>query len=327
MWIQCNPFNTHSFSPRNNSKTAVKNKQSDKTKFFITKPTFFSIELNAHNLTYLRLLVMNKQLPPESLNIYLFSSQSCEATFRNCRALSGTFSSATNFNVQEFIKRSEKLALLSEIKTYENLTKNDYHIRYPVHHKLHHEKKVLSLVNSDEQISMSIIEELINESYEVAKGFIEELDMSNILIENSSFELYELSENVSNKLTHTGRTTDYSQISEMDGINEEEESDIEVIADELTISHKDENEELNDGDEKDNNNDDNQNLPLTTARMAFSGMRIHDEVNAANKQAYFSIKVNNSVKYMHKQTACWYLMGDKNRLSSDRLLRVQQKQR
>ncbi|CAF1260361.1 unnamed protein product [Didymodactylos carnosus] len=120
MWIQCNSFNTHSFAPRNNSKTAVKNKKRDKTKFFITKPMFFSIELNAHNLTYLTMQVMNKQLPPESLNIYLFSSQSREATFRNCRALPGTFSSSTNFNVQEFIKRSEKLAVLSEIKTYEN---------------------------------------------------------------------------------------------------------------------------------------------------------------------------------------------------------------
>ncbi|CAF1105243.1 unnamed protein product, partial [Didymodactylos carnosus] len=112
--------------------------------------------------------------------------------------------------------------------------------------------------------------------------------MLDILIENGSFELHELSENVSNKLPQIGRTIDYSQISEMDGINEEEESDIELTADELTISDEDENEELNDDDEKDNDNDDNQNLPLTTVRIAFSGMRIHDEINAANKQACFS---------------------------------------
>ena len=41
---------------------------------FITEPAFFSIELNAHTLLFILLLVLDKQLPVESLNIYLFSS-------------------------------------------------------------------------------------------------------------------------------------------------------------------------------------------------------------------------------------------------------------
>ncbi|CAF4647927.1 unnamed protein product [Rotaria sp. Silwood2] len=42
--------------------------------FFITSSTFLCLELNAHHLTYLTLLVAESQLPPETLKISLFSS-------------------------------------------------------------------------------------------------------------------------------------------------------------------------------------------------------------------------------------------------------------
>ncbi|CAF4442657.1 unnamed protein product [Rotaria sp. Silwood2] len=50
--------------------------------FFITSSTFLCLELNAHHLTYLTLLVAESQLPPETLKISLFSSQTCENFFR-----------------------------------------------------------------------------------------------------------------------------------------------------------------------------------------------------------------------------------------------------
>ena len=43
--------------------------------YFMTFPTFHSIELNASMLTFIAIFVFNKKLPVESLRIYLFSSQ------------------------------------------------------------------------------------------------------------------------------------------------------------------------------------------------------------------------------------------------------------
>ncbi|CAF1928949.1 unnamed protein product [Rotaria magnacalcarata] len=94
----------------NNSNAATKQN------YFITKTAYLSVEINAQMLLYLVVLVKEKQLPKEALNIYLFNSQSCESMFRNARALSGVFSTIVNFTVSDFLRRSQKLSLLNQIK-------------------------------------------------------------------------------------------------------------------------------------------------------------------------------------------------------------------
>ncbi|CAF4446623.1 unnamed protein product, partial [Rotaria magnacalcarata] len=74
------------------SSSSTKSRKNCREKYFVTRTAFFSTELNAHYLTYLIILVQQKQLPVEVLNIHLFSSQTCESTFRNTRSLSGIFS-------------------------------------------------------------------------------------------------------------------------------------------------------------------------------------------------------------------------------------------
>ncbi|CAF4613192.1 unnamed protein product, partial [Rotaria sp. Silwood2] len=64
-WIKLKTFNTTQFSEKN------------KSRYFITRPAYLSVEINAHNLLYLILLVQQKQLPPQSLHIHTFSSQAC----------------------------------------------------------------------------------------------------------------------------------------------------------------------------------------------------------------------------------------------------------
>ena len=76
---------------------------------FITFPIFYCIELNAHILTFILLSVLDNKLPPEALNIFLFSSQPCENMFRCARATTGPLSSINNFTVQEFLSKSRKL--------------------------------------------------------------------------------------------------------------------------------------------------------------------------------------------------------------------------
>ena len=101
---------------------------------FITKSTFWCIELNAHTLLYLVLLVINRELPIETLNTYLFTSQPCENMFRVARALSGPYSSITNFSVKSFLRKCEKISIINPMKTHEGQS-SSYHLQFPQHHK------------------------------------------------------------------------------------------------------------------------------------------------------------------------------------------------
>ncbi len=74
------------------------------------------MEINAHNLLYLILLVQQKQLPPQSLHIHTISSQARESIFRNTRALSGVYSTTVNFTIHDFLRRAQRLSLLNDIK-------------------------------------------------------------------------------------------------------------------------------------------------------------------------------------------------------------------
>ncbi|CAF3821243.1 unnamed protein product [Rotaria sp. Silwood1] len=81
--------------------------QKSRDNYFITKPAYYSVEINAHILLYLILLVHEGSLPSESLQIPLFSNQSRESIFRSSRSLTGTQSTMVNFTVKG--KFSEKI--------------------------------------------------------------------------------------------------------------------------------------------------------------------------------------------------------------------------
>ncbi|CAF3984908.1 unnamed protein product [Rotaria magnacalcarata] len=72
-----------------------------KTNLFITGPALFSIELNAHSLLAVCLLVCQHKLPDSALSISKYSSQPCEATFRLTRSMSGAFSSVVTYDEGE----------------------------------------------------------------------------------------------------------------------------------------------------------------------------------------------------------------------------------
>ncbi|CAM4959667.1 unnamed protein product [Rotaria socialis] len=60
------------------------------------------------------------------------------------------------------------------------------------------------------------------------------------------------------------------------------------------------------------------------SQQNFKGCRILKKINQQQINKYFRISVDSSVKYIHKQSACWLLSTSKNRLSSDRLERVKE---
>lgn len=119
-----------------------------KKQFFITNNAYYCIEINAHQLTYLALLVTEKKLPPEAMNIYLFSSQTCEGMFRSARSMSGTFSSVVNFSVQEFLNRAQKLSLLQKLKTRSEFYSTSGNLVFPKHYKTEKTIKTITVRNS-----------------------------------------------------------------------------------------------------------------------------------------------------------------------------------
>ncbi|CAF4541163.1 unnamed protein product, partial [Didymodactylos carnosus] len=218
-WIQLNKFGNTNLS-----------KKVNKQKYFITKATYFSIELNIHCLTFIVLLVLDQQLPRHALNIYLFSSQSCESIFRDARALTGTFSSITNFSVKQFIKKAEKISILNSIKSQEERSNNnnDYSIRFPIHHKNRSFDQLNSSKCSDDDINkltLEKIEIIIFNAYNDMKILINKLKMSKLIEQNNIKDINELSLFVNEYFANNSRTTDYSNIDTEE--EEEEESDEE----------------------------------------------------------------------------------------------------
>ncbi|CAF1185865.1 unnamed protein product [Rotaria magnacalcarata] len=72
--------------------------------------------------------------------------------------------------------------------------------------------------------------------------------------------------------------------------------------------------------------DDNDYL-MTTIKSNFNGMTIFDEIETCGRDSFFKLKINDTYKYIHKQSTCWLLTDKSTRLSNDRLSRVIQSSR
>ncbi|CAF2052666.1 unnamed protein product, partial [Rotaria magnacalcarata] len=76
--------------------------------------------------------------------------------------------------------------------------------------------------------------------------------------------------------------------------------------------------------QNENVSDDDESI-LNSTKSDFNGMTIVDNINPALRQSYFKVKINNNIKYLHKQSACWLQSNQMKKLSSDRLSRVMQR--
>jgi hypothetical protein len=48
-------------------------------------------------------------------------------------------------------------------------------------------------------------------------------------------------------------------------------------------------------------------------------MKVYNKVSTKSKDSYFEVLINGKVKFIHKQTACWVLTKEENKISADRL--------
>jgi hypothetical protein len=63
---------------------------------------------------------------------------------------------------------------------------------------------------------------------------------------------------------------------------------------------------------------------LNSTKSDFNGIRVVDNINPDFRQSYFKVKINENIKYFHKQSACWLLSNNVTKLSSDCLSRLRQ---
>jgi hypothetical protein len=282
---------------------------------FITKAAWLSSEINIHTLTSIIILVSKGDLPSYALNCHLFSSQPCEATFRSARSLSGSFSSITTFSVFQFMNKIEKISILNQIKSMEESSSNTYSLKFPVHHKNRRDESFISTnMQNTPLITLDDVEKIVIKAYQRAEDIMDCLKLKNILKKNKLNDLDKLSSFIFRELNKKS-TVDYSIINNYDAYDSLDDDDMSSEPCEVDLSEF--SEDASDEDEQEEHH-------LTTSKQTFQGMKIYEKVNSAKMTSYFQIFINNKLYYIHKQTAARLLTVNKNRLSSDRLLRVKQ---
>ena len=314
-----------------------------KEQSFITRPAFWSIEINAHTVLYIVLLVIDGKLPIEALNTYLFTSQPCENMFRIARSLSGPYSSVTNFSVKSFLKRCEKITIINSLKTPEAQNEK-YRLHFPQHHKS--EKNAhgyATPVAGQQSLTYDDLERIIGDAFASAKNYVELVKMEATLIRKNLYSLSDLSRYVKVRLSKSSSTLvdhirddgtvieDYDSDATNDTDDDNEENDDEDSiydsAGEISNNYEDENID----DENKEIEDEPCNLladdSINLGQNNFKGCRIYDKVSSKGASSFFRVRIGSSIKYIHKQTACWLLTSEKTRLSADRLMRVQQSEK
>ena len=324
-WLQTEKIvNLHKVFSSNSPSSALLKKKS-KQPFIVTIPAIFSLELNAHALTYLILLATeDKELSDTILSMYLFNSQSCESTFRSARSMSGPGSSIVNFSVLDFIRRTDKLAILQTIKSESEFSPSAKSLRFPRHHKL---AKPSSLVSSARPISLTVseVERIVLDAFAAACELLKPLGVTKFLQNNGCSSLTDLSKLAAQKLRQSKLTDSSKRQSQVSADNESQSDDESDSDDEANDELGNEEE----GDHEEENQEEDQapsSILRDSSTASFEGMRIYENINPDQADSYFKVvrEGNSKEMYLHKQTACWLLTDKKSISSSDRLIRVQQ---
>ncbi|CAF1930830.1 unnamed protein product [Rotaria magnacalcarata] len=290
-----------------NHPTSKRQKQCSKNQFFITNNAYYSIEINAHQLTYLILLVIENKLPREATNIHLFSSQPCEGMFRSARSMSGAFSSVVNFSVQEFLHRVQKLSILNSIKTKNEFTSNNCSLQFPKHHKQAKKfKSFTSTIQDTSFLNIKMIETVVSRAFNDATNLLFGFGITKSINEEKLRSMNEFNDYIKQLLKTKMNSMDFSDLlQETDEIsNSKYDIDKEESETTETYSKK--------------SFDDVQTETLT-------GVRVFDTVQPEFIKSYFEIEIAGRKKFIHKQTACWLLTEQRSILSNDRLVRMIQK--
>nr|ACD54737.1 unknown [Adineta vaga] len=300
----------------NVDELSMENFDNTKNPFFITRAAYHSIEINAHTLLAVVLLVCQHDLPESALNISSFHSQSCENIFRLTRSMSGTFSSNVNFTVNQFLGRAGKLSVLQDIERQNEHGESEVSLQFPKHHKRRHKKTVLLTGRSHiptNIITENTIEQTIFRAFDDAFEILSVLGIDKTLKRAHRDSLKDMSIFVRTQIERMSHTIDYSQ-------NWHDYSDDESDSEPEKDVHE------SDADTESSSEDETEELFANSSQKTsqFKKIRIFNDIPTSKMNSYFRIKNDGNEMFMHKQTACWLLTDNKPTLSSDRCHRVQQ---
>ncbi|CAF1027539.1 unnamed protein product [Rotaria magnacalcarata] len=276
-------------------------KKNTKQQYFITLPAMFSIEINSHILVYLALLVIQHKLPTTCLNVPIFNSQTCESTFRSCRAMSGPFSSIVNFTVHQFSQRVKKLSFLNSIRcqaNHSNANDSNNKFLFPRHHKQSRtiDSKQISSITSTSIVELTVeaLENAILQAYSYASRLVCHVNMYE---QHHILSLRKMSKLASFQLQKS-RIVDYSHLNQHDPDFDSDSDDSSDEEDEDTTGN---------GIDKEDSTEDDDNYVsdhlFKVSSTTFQGMRVFDSINPTLAKSYFIININGAKKYLHKQTA------------------------
>ncbi|CAF1227453.1 unnamed protein product, partial [Rotaria magnacalcarata] len=236
---------------------------------------YLSVEINAHNSLYLILLVKQKQLQPQALNIPIFNSPACESIFRNTRALSGIYSTIVNFTVHDFLRHAQRLPLSNDIECKQLHNGSVGKLVLQVHYK-HRVERQSSFTHSQLEIDEIDIEQVITDAYHHAVDMLEGLDILNLLEEKHVLELKPLREYLFRQLNSNSQKHNYSfqisniddEVFESDDDNDEDGND---TTNDLSMNEGNDDSSINNDytDEDEQNN--TQDL-INTTKKDFSGV-------------------------------------------------------
>ena len=300
----------------------LSNKKKDD--LFITIPAHFSIEINAHSLLAICLLVRQSELPRSALAIWKYSSQPCESIFRLTRSISGSFSSVVNFTTDQFLKRASKLSVLNELENRSESDQLQCSLQYPKHHKRRRKdaaKKRIDDASSADQLTNENIEKIIDRAFKDAHLLLSELGLGTTL---RKMKMHTLDAVSSFARSHFER-----KIKKVSCDDHSSDSSSDDDDDEMNItSTSHESSQWIFREESSSENEAERESHLSAdGKCEFSGMRIVDEISPSLAKSYFCVDMDDKKRYIHKQTACWLLTDAKTQLSADRLTRVQQSSR
>ena len=275
--------------------------------YFLTQQTVYSIELNAHCLTYLVLLVIEGKLPPELLAVERFHSQSCESIFRTARAFSSSRSSGVNFTVSQFLNLADKLSLFQKIKTANEEASSPL-LRFPTHHKQKLTSASKNTIFTGSSLpTRATVEQIIVSAFETAIRYAEDLGIMDCLRKNKLSNIVDINKRV--RMIFDDRRI-FDSYSPETGDDDELENDF--VPDDFVEEEEEFLSILSFHEDPD------------SLQPELHGMRVCDHIPSHLEQSFFKIHINQQEKYIHKSTACWALTDTYQKLSSDRTKRVTQ---
>ena len=248
---------------------------------FITTPAHFSIELNAHSLLGICLLVIQQKLPESALSISNYHSQSCESTFRLTRSMSGSFSCIVNFTIEQFLKRAGKLSVLTDIEQKSESGQLKCPLKFPKHHKRQRKRAIFKKSAVDLHANLfktDNIQKTIDQAFDDAYDHLAGVDVNIALEMRRKNTVFQVSSFVRSQFNKKYKNVPYD--------------DNEIYSSDDEYNYKYEIDSSGNIEEDTSEDEENISSLSASGKSQFHGMRVFDNIPPSLSKSYFSAEID-----------------------------------